>query len=360
MLNIVHLVSNKSWGGGERYALDLCRRAAADGHSVAVVTRRCPQVDSMFAEAGFAPGHLPLRGVLDFVSPTMLARVLDRIDAPIVVHTHNFKTAGTAVRARRLMRNPGKERIVTTRHLVKKAKTTASARQLYSDIDAIIFVSEAARREFLSSSPAIDSSSLYVVLNAVSDRPAAEPVEKAEGEIRLAYCGRLDPEKGLEVLIDALAKVQNPAITLHIAGAGKSSYVQQLVRRCQVAGIADRVVWHGHLDNVAPLMASADIGVAPSVCPEACSLTIIEFLRQGVPVIASNTGANPELVENGATGLLVPAGDSDALAGAISRLASDHALRRTMAEAARKEASARFTYDNFYRQISAIYSPPAK
>ncbi len=234
------------------------------------------------------------------------------------------------------------------------------SRKLYSDIDAIIFVSEAARREFLSSSPAIDSSSLYVVLNAVSDRPAAEPVEKAEGEIRLAYCGRLDPEKGLEVLIDALAKVQNPAITLHIAGAGKSSYVQQLVRRCQVAGIADRVVWHGHLDNVAPLMASADIGVAPSVCPEACSLTIIEFLRQGVPVIASNTGANPELVENGATGLLVPAGDSDALAGAISRLASDHALRRTMAEAARKEASARFTYDNFYRQISAIYSPPAK
>ena len=75
--------------------------------------------------------------------------------------------------------------------------------------------------------------------------------------VRLHASGHTDgatpmsaPEKGLEVLIDALAKVQNPAITLHIAGAGKSSYVQQLVRRCQVAGIADRVVWHGHLDNV--------------------------------------------------------------------------------------------------------------
>ncbi len=64
-MNIVHLVCNKVWGGDERYVLDLCRRSAEAGHSVAVITRGARSVDAPFTAAGFAPGHLPLRGVLD-------------------------------------------------------------------------------------------------------------------------------------------------------------------------------------------------------------------------------------------------------------------------------------------------------
>ena len=64
-MNIVHLISNKVWGGGERYVLDLCRRSEADGHSVAVLTRGREAVDKPFRDAGFTPGHLPLRGALD-------------------------------------------------------------------------------------------------------------------------------------------------------------------------------------------------------------------------------------------------------------------------------------------------------
>lgn len=356
MLNIVHLVSNKSWGGGERYALDLCRRAAADNHSVAVVTRRNPDVDSRFADAGFTPGHLPLRGALDFISPVMLSRVLDRMDAPIVIHTHNFKTAYTAVRARRLMREPSKVRIVVTRHLVRKAKTSSSALRLYNDIDAIIFVSAAARSEFLSSSPAVDTGRLHVVHNAVADRPEPEPMPRADGEIRLAYCGRIDPEKGLDVLIDAFATLRDTPATLHIAGTGKSGYVNPLIQRCRLAGIADRVVWHGHLDDPGRLMASADIGVAPSVCAEACSLSILEFLRLGVPVIATDAGANSELVDNGTDGILVAPRNREALAEAMRKLVADSGLRLDMARNARLKASDKFTYSEFYRQITDIYT----
>ncbi len=60
-MNIIHLVSNKVWGGGEQYVLDLCCRLEADGNSVAVITRGIDAVDKPFAKAGFTPGHLPPR-----------------------------------------------------------------------------------------------------------------------------------------------------------------------------------------------------------------------------------------------------------------------------------------------------------
>ena len=91
-MNIIHLVSNKVWGGGEQYVLDLCCRLEADGNSVAVITRGIDAVDKPFAKAGFTPGHLPLGGVFDFISASRLSRVLDSMpDA--VVHVHNFKDA---------------------------------------------------------------------------------------------------------------------------------------------------------------------------------------------------------------------------------------------------------------------------
>ena len=122
-MNIIHLVSNKVWGGGERYVLDLCRYMSAQGHSVAVVSRGIGAVDAPFRAAGFTPGRLPLGGLFDFISPVRLARVLDRVEAPAVVHVHNFKDARTALRARRLMADGSKVRVVITRHLVRPAKT---------------------------------------------------------------------------------------------------------------------------------------------------------------------------------------------------------------------------------------------
>ena len=152
-MNIIQLISNKTWGGGERYALDLSRALADAGHSVGVITRRCEAVDGSFTAAGLTPGHLPLGGMLDLFSPLQLARILNRIAGPVVVHCHNFKTARTAVWARRLAHKPGNVKIVVTRHLARPAGTGKADTDLYRALDAIIFVSETARKAFLSTNP---------------------------------------------------------------------------------------------------------------------------------------------------------------------------------------------------------------
>lgn len=355
-VNVVHLVSNRVWGGGEQYVLDLCKALRDNGHSVAVVTRGKSAVDSRFIAEGFTPGKLPLRGRLDIFSPIVLARVLNRMEAPIVLHVHNFKDADTAVRARRLMADPAKVRIVLTRHLVKAAGTSRYHKDLYAAIDAMIFVSEAARSEFLSSRPQIEASHLFVVPNAVKIRPV-EPLDVPHGENRVVYVGRIAPEKGIDVLIKAISKLDDiPGLRLVIAGTGRGRDVMPLMDLARRLGVDARIDWVGQVSDVAPLMASAAVGVLPSVGKEAFGLVVAEFMAQGVPVIATGHGACAEIITDGVDGLLVPPADVDALADALRRLLDDPDLRRQLGGEGARTVASRFAYDRFYQAIEDIYT----
>lgn len=352
-LNVIHLVSNPVWGGGERYVLDLCKTLRQHGHSVAVVTRGKEAVDSRFKAEGFEPGRLRLGGVFDFLSPVMLAKVFNRLQGPVTVHVHNFKDAATALRARKLSRIPGNVHIVATRHLVKAAKTSRSAQNLYNSLDAIVFVSQTALDGFLSSSPTVDASRLHVVANAIP-APRTTPLSKPADELRLVFAGRLSPEKGLENLLDAFAGMTADAV-LHISGTGRGQYVQSLVRRMRSLGIENRVVFHGHLADPLPLMASADIAVAPSQAVESFGLSVLEFMHLGVPVVSTCYGGPSEIITDGHDGLLVDCTDTRALHTALNRLAGDIAMRRRMGANAAATAAGRFSYDTFYNSITAIY-----
>lgn len=358
-MNVVQIVGNKVWGGGERYVLDLCRALEADGHSVAVITRGKEAVDSRFRAVGLALGKLPLGGIFDFISPGRLAAVLDRMAAPIVVHVHNFKMARLAVAARRLMKDPSKARVIVTRHLVRPAKTDRASLELYKAVDSIVFVSQLACDRFRSTLPAgaVADEKLHVVHNAIAAPAATEPLAKEPGELRVVYTGRVCAEKGLDILIKALARVAPlKNLRLHIAGTGTPRDIERLMRLAASAGISDRIIWHGHLDEVWPLISSADIAVLPSVVPEAFSMSLLEYLAAGVPVVSTDLGSQPEIIESGVNGILVPPSDISALAYTLQKLAENPELRASLALEARRTAAEKVSYAQFYEKIKGIYA----
>lgn len=354
-VNVIHLISNPVWGGGERYALDLCKSLREHGNSVAVITRGKAAVDEPFKAAGFEPGHLPLGGIFDFVSPVLLAKVFNRINAPVTVHVHNFKDAATAIRAKNLCRTPSAVRIIATRHLVKAAKTGRSSQSLYNALDAIVFVSKTALDAFMSTSPQVDTAKLHVIPNAIVPFEARTEA-KNEGELRLVFAGRLTPEKGIEKLMEAFACLPENAV-LHIAGTGRGGYVQSLAKYGGHLGIDSRIVWHGHVADPHPLMASADIGVVPSQAIESFGLTVLEFMHCGVPVVTTSYGGPAEIITNGVDGLVADCTDSKELGRSLMTLAGDAALRRDMGDKAAQTARTRFAYSNFYSSITALYGP---
>ena len=354
-MNIIHLVSNKVWGGGERYALDLCKALRADGHRVSVFTRNRPAVRTLFAAEQLLAGTMRLGGPLDILTPLRLASRLNHTDGPVIIHVHNFKDAATAISARRLCRSPHQVKIIATRHLVKAAKTDPSHTAVYAALDAIVFVSRLALDEFLSSDPEVDRSRLHVIHNAVAIPPCPR-ANRADGPVNLIFAGRIVPEKGLGVLIEALGKLQDTDWRLTVCGTGSGKDVMPLVARARQLGIDSRIDWKGHVDNVIDEFAQADVAIAPSIWREPFGLTILEAMSQGLPVITTDNGAQREFMKDGADGILVPPSNPTALAAAISRLVSDPALRADMGRHACDPYTARLSYDRFYKSILALYN----
>lgn len=354
-MNIVHLVTNKCWGGGERYVLDLARASVDAGHSVAVITRGIPEVDAPFAEAGIALAGLPMRGWWDLYSTLQLARIFNRMGGDTIVHVHNFKDAGTALAARRLSRNPQKTKIVVTRHLARPAKTDRINTDRYRRVDAVIFVSETARRIFMSSSPEIDGARVHVIHNAVREVPPCVP-PRPHDEPVILYLGRIAEEKGLDILIAALGMIPDRRWRLKVAGAGVSTEVMPIVRMARGNGVDARTEWMGHVDSTDEVLADADIVVVPTKAPEAFGLVILEAMGAGRAVIASDSGAQAELIDDGVDGVLFRSGDVGDLRDKIVTLLEDRDTRDRLAQKATSAPAEKFAYDDFFKKVEQLYT----
>ena len=376
---IIHLVRATTWGGGERYALDLCRESAKRGDKVTVLTKGNPEIDSKFSDAGAKIKTLPLGGTLDFRSPFILARILrEMAEDDIIVHVHTFKDAEIAARAKKIIGNRKNVKLVCTRHLVKKGKRSPRWNFIFKNIDALIFVSELAKKVFLEGRPKIDPQILSVIHNSIippAEEPSHTPEEpshtpeepsQAAGAKLLPpaavpqciaiYTGRISPEKGIESLIKALARIKELPISLRIAGTGPEEYIAALKSLAEKEGVRDRIEWLGFVPDIFAEIGNADICVAPSIWREPFGLTIIEFMSQGKPVITTDNGAQKEIITDGIDGLLVAPGDADALAKAIRTLANDEGLRKRMGEEARQTFRSRFSYNIFFNKILDTYS----
>ena len=148
-----------------------------------------------------------------------------------------------------------------------------------------------------------------------------------------------------------------PDATLLVVGEG--SRRDALEELAADLGIADRVVFTGRRDDVPAVTAALDIAVLPSY-REALGLTVLEAMALSRPVVASDVGGIPEMIEDGRTGLLVPPRDPAALAAAIIRLLRDHPLADTLARNGHDMVHERFCIELMVRAVEAIYDEGAR
>ena len=154
--------------------------------------------------------------------------------------------------------------------------------------------------------------------------------------------GRMDAPKAQGLLIEAFREVSAARSDAWLVLVGRGVLEQSLHERVQALGLADRVRFVPFADRVAPFLDMADVFVFPSLL-EGLPVALLEAMCVGLPVIASDIAPHLEVIEDGATGLIVPAGSAAALAAAMERLHADKALRGRLGGAGREQALARFT-----------------
>jgi glycosyltransferase involved in cell wall biosynthesis len=219
-------------------------------------------------------------------------------------------------------------------------------------VDLVVAPSVAFRHELENHGVTVDAVVPHgIPIAPFAERPVAVPAF-------VGFAGRLVPEKGVQVLLDAMALLPPSLAHARLRLAGDGPERSSLEARARRLGLADRVEFLGHLSReaVERCLSEAAVQVVPSLWCEPFGLVAIEAMARGTPVVVSAAGALPELVEDGRTGFVVPAGDARALAGRLADVLSDDAGRASMCREARRVACERFDINRVADLFAACYT----
>jgi len=241
-----------------------------------------------------------------------------------------------------------------------------SDRWLAAFSDRLILVAEALRPRFRYYVAGEDQPKLTVIHNGVElEPPSSLEAQRAAlrarlnvqaGTVVLAAVGRIEPLKGVEILLEAMSRLPRESrnVRVLLIGPIDSAYRTTLHSKVERMGLSGCIEFVGYQTPVQPWIAVADLIVHPSLY-EAFPRVILEAMAMAKPVIASRVGGVAEAVVDEETGILVSAEDPDALAAALARLITDAALRERMGKAGLERVAARFGADQCARRVEAEY-----
>ena len=203
-----------------------------------------------------------------------------------------------------------------------------------------------------------------VIASASGLRPRPLATARAAGPLRIGMLARIDPWKGQAVLLDAFAEAfADSDAQLELAGGapfGHEVFLRELHSRAEALGIADRVRFLGHVDDVDRVISRWDIAVHASTRPEPLGQNVLQYLAAGLATIVADEGGPTEYVSDEVNGFRVAPGDSTLLAAALRRLATEPELRRRMGDAAAKtpgllsDAAVVHAHQRFYRRVHLL------
>jgi glycosyltransferase involved in cell wall biosynthesis len=278
------------------------------------------------------------------------------------VHASIIHVNTSALPVAAILGRPGGARLVWQVHeLIVRPRAMAWIFRVLPPLtaDRVIAVSEAVRLHLLPRGPW--RRRVVTVHNGIANnRPEPMPGLRNEGRPLVAFVGRLNRWKGYELFIEAVARIapSQPFVDFVIAGdapRGEGWRVDDLRKRLEDAGLADRVRTLGLVPDGAAVAEAADIVVIPSTWPEPFGLVALEAMRAGRVVVAAAHGGIPEIVEDGVSGVLVPPRDPAGLAAAIGGLLDDPARMASLGAAAQARVRTEFSVERMVDQVERIY-----
>lgn len=359
-------------GGAEKSVSLLAQALVAKGHVVSVISLHSQPIETIEDRNGvkahylpldnihwpFQSGHRPsalmrlwwhVKDIWNAKAAARVGRILDQ-EKPDVVHTNNLTGFSVAVwheakkRRIRIVHTLRDYSLVCARStLFNKGRfcngrcvpcvTLCGAKSLATrDVDCVIGNSNFTLQEHLRRGY-FKQSANNVIFNIADVKPVAVKMiqKNAEGNIVFGFLGRVEDEKGIHVLLQACEGLPKKGWQLLVAGNGREDYVAALKKKYHDLPID----WLGFIDAEV-LFSRISVLVVPSLWPEPLPRTIIEAAARGIPVLASDAGGQPELLNLGLNGIEYPAQDIAALAGHMrdivetkSPLCDPHASHQT-------------------------------
>ena len=174
------------------------------------------------------------------------------------------------------------------------------------------------------------------------------------GAFVVGSVGRLAWEKNYELLVKAFAAVRRVAPESRLVLVGDGPYRERIAHAAEQEGVASSCLMPGRQHNVADWLQTLDVFCLSSLT-EGTSITLLEAGACGLPAVVTDVGGNAEVVQDGVTGLVTPAGDEAAFRRALIALHGDAARREAMGAAARRRVAERYSVERMVREYLAVY-----
>jgi glycosyltransferase involved in cell wall biosynthesis len=360
--HVLQVVLSLTPGGTERLVLEICRRTAPEFRSTvcclddegawaAELRNDGVEVIALRREPGFRPGVgrriaqvAADRGIrlahCHQYSPFVYGRIAAwRTPALKLIYTEHGRLSDAPPSWKRRMVNPVLSRFDGT--------AVAVSHELRDYMIEARFAGER----------------LQVIHNGIDPGRLPTPDERAAARRHLGLDGsrfvamtvaRLDPVKDLVGMLDAFARVRVHVPDAKLVVVGDGPERQRIEQRAAKADLKGSIVMTGYRADVRALLPAADLYASSSIS-EGVSITILEAMAAGLPVVATAVGGTPEVLRNGAGGTLVPARAPEKLAAAILALAKDPGRRATLGADARQRLETAFTIDRMVGEYARLY-----
>jgi glycosyltransferase involved in cell wall biosynthesis len=358
--HIVEVLATSAGGVG-RHVRTLVPAVTAAGASVRVCG--APATDELF---GFSSGGAEFRpvGISTGLAPVADARAVAQLRAALagadLVHAHGLRAGLVAATARRLSGERDRPLVLTLHNALlheagplQRALAAVEALTIRSADLVLAVSSDLAANARRAGAQDVRVAPALAPPLAPARRTRAEvraELELDDGRPLVVAIGRLHPQKGYDVLLDAVGRWSSRMPAPLVAIAGDGPLEEELARRVARERLPVRLL--GRRADVPDLLGAADVCVLPSRW-EGSPFTAQEALRAGTPLVATRAGGLPELVGDGAE--LVPVGDADALADAVARVLDDPAHAARLAEAGRRRAADWPDEAGAARRLVAVY-----
>lgn len=369
-VKVLHLIATNFFGGPEKQILEHLKRLNPKRFRGVLTSFREWGEPNELLETAAAQGlnhySIPMHGPFDFRAQFHLNRIIRSEGIDILV-VHHYKACVMGWWAGRKFGIPV---LAYSRGYTAENRKIAFyywlERKILRRVSGVVAVSAGQGKRL--SEYGIRPANFWVVHNAISVNCSPTPKEissakraKVLADLQIPFnakiivtAGRLSPEKGHRFLVEAIPKIHSENHDTFFVFCGDGPMTEKIIEQAKSLGALDRCRFVGFRRDLAEIFSVMDLMVLPSLS-EGLPNVVLEAFAASKPVVASNIGGVPEVVEEGINGYLVPPGRPQPLAEAILKMLCDPAKMQSMGSAGYERVRREFTFEAQTEKLEAIY-----
>ncbi len=346
--------------------MDVMHGLQARGHQVTLVCRPGTILEKNATSEGFEVFALHMRSDFDPVVIWKIMRVLHRKQIQVICTNMDkeLRCGGVAAKL------AGNVAVIPSREVDYPLKNKLRYRFTYNFLsDYILANSHSTRKTLLQNAPWLDPNKIAVVYKGIDPRPYLDELEQGAGlrrELNLTpatplvgFVGQIIERKGIRDIVQCIPIVAQQLPQVKFLFVGEGALQDFLAAKTRELGVTTQTIFTGFRKDIPAVMKAIEVLLLPSSV-EGFGYVLIEAMAAARPVVATNVSSIPEIVQHGATGLLVEVHRPQQLAQAILRILQDENLKRSMGQKGRALMLEKFTLARMVSQIEAIFLANAR